>query len=64
MIAYLVNQTAYCAKKPHGMTFHRSMRPKLPQFGHLTRQANFLDSPKVLSERPDAGKLTLVVARC
>jgi hypothetical protein len=63
MIAYLVNQTGYPTKKPHSMTFHRSIRPKLPHFGLSNCQTNFLDSPNVLLNRLNDKRLTFVEAR-
>jgi hypothetical protein len=63
MIAYLVNQTAYPAKKPHRMTVHHVNCPKLAVFGLSKRLANFLHSPNVLFDRLNGKQLTMAMAR-
>jgi hypothetical protein len=63
MIAYLVNQTAHPAKKPHTMTVHRVNSPQLAHFGRSKRLANFLHSPNVWFNRLISGQLTMATAR-
>jgi hypothetical protein len=63
MIAYLVNQTTYPAKKAHKMTVHRDNSPQLAHFGLSKRLANFLHSPNVLFNRLNDRQLTMAGAR-